>query len=200
MGQTKRFVWWRMKRTGLNIFSRSFTLRSQSVFTPRPYGFTNRVGFTSFIQKSSFSTAAPQTDEERTEAILSLAAKIKKDDVAPHVKDVVKRFLGLNAIGLQQFTEIVSKRINFDPSQISAGFQTGRGAAASGSASAAAEEAPAQPADSGMRKVVIKEITGGMKEKLAIMKVLRTEQPELSLADCKKLLDKLPATLFDKID
>eukprot|EP00339_Tiarina_fusa_P028280 CAMPEP_0117042654 /NCGR_PEP_ID=MMETSP0472-20121206/29692_1 /TAXON_ID=693140 ORGANISM="Tiarina fusus, Strain LIS" /NCGR_SAMPLE_ID=MMETSP0472 /ASSEMBLY_ACC=CAM_ASM_000603 /LENGTH=146 /DNA_ID=CAMNT_0004753955 /DNA_START=134 /DNA_END=571 /DNA_ORIENTATION=+ len=122
--------------------------------------------------------------------------KVNEDEISDKVKSISDRMMKLDFIALCQFMDQLKERTGIDPDSMGGmGGGGGGGAAAAGAAEAVA--------DSGFRKVIIREFTSGtlpVKEKFTIMKLMRAEQPDLSLADCKQRLDKAPCTIFDKID
>merc|ERR1711977_349513 len=98
---------------------------------------------------------------------------------------------------LLQVNYLLCKRLGLDPdilSIIGGALQSGGGG---GDAQA---DAPKAPVDSGFRRIVLREVPKTVKERFPIMKLMREENPNLSLADCKKVLEEEPATLFEKVD
>merc|ERR1712130_94706 len=124
--------------------------------------------------------------------------KVKEEEISDAARSVADRILKMDFISICQFMDLLKERTGIDPNAL--GAMAGGGGSGGG---AAATEAAAEQADTGFRKVTIREFTGGtlpVKEKFSIMKMMRAEQPDLSLADCKQRLDKAPCVIFDKIE
>eukprot|EP00339_Tiarina_fusa_P023575 CAMPEP_0117029524 /NCGR_PEP_ID=MMETSP0472-20121206/21374_1 /TAXON_ID=693140 ORGANISM="Tiarina fusus, Strain LIS" /NCGR_SAMPLE_ID=MMETSP0472 /ASSEMBLY_ACC=CAM_ASM_000603 /LENGTH=173 /DNA_ID=CAMNT_0004737319 /DNA_START=118 /DNA_END=639 /DNA_ORIENTATION=+ len=117
-----------------------------------------------------------------------------KDDTAPEVKDLATDLCSLNLVELTQLNYLICKKLGLDPNILA----VIKGGLSSGGSSAA-EEAPAA-VDSGFRRVVLREVPKGVKERFPIMKLMRAEDEKLSLADCKKALESDPTVLFERID
>jgi len=124
--------------------------------------------------------------------------KVNEEEISDAARSVADRILKMDFISICQFMDLLKERTGIDPNAL--GAMAGGGGGGGGPA---ATEAAAEQADTGFRKVIIREFTGGtlpVKEKFSIMKLMRAEQPDLSLADCKQRLDKAPCVIFDKIE
>ena len=109
----------------------------------------------------------------------TMIPQVNEDEISDKVRDIADRMLKLDFISLCQFMDLLKERTGIDPNALG---DMGAGAAAAGAGPAKAAEV----ADTGFRKVVIREFTAGnlpVKEKFSIMKLMRAEQPDLSLAD-----------------
>lgn len=108
--------------------------------------------------------------------------KVKEEEISDKVKDVADRILKLDLISWCKCVEILKQQTGFDPMSVLSGAGGG-GASSEGATQAKAAE---QVVDTGFRKIVIREYVDGnlpVKDKFSIMKLMREEQPDLSLAD-----------------
>lgn len=109
----------------------------------------------------------------------TLIPKINEDDITDRARDVATRLLKLDYIAMCQFLTLLKDKTGVDPD---AGTNMGGGGGAAGNAA----EEKVEIKDTGFRKIVIREFKDGnlpVKDKFAIMKIMRAEQPDLSLAD-----------------
>merc|ERR1712100_23549 len=123
-----------------------------------------------YNQRYQFCSAAEAEKPESKEKDEKMIPKVNENEISDKVKDVAARMLKLDFIPLCQFMDLLKSKT----------------------------EAAAEVADTGFRKIIIREFTSGtlpVKEKFAIMKLMRAEQ-DLSLPDCKQRLDKPPCTIF----
>jgi hypothetical protein len=110
--------------------------------------------------------------------------KIEEADITDAARSVADRILKMDFISICQFMDLLKERTGIDPNAL--GAMGGGGGRGGGGGGGPAAEAVAEVADTGFRKVIIREYTSGtlpVKEKFTIMKLMRQEQPDLSLAD-----------------
>lgn len=134
-----------------------------------------------YNQRYQFCSAAEAEKPESKEKDEKMIPKVNENEISDKVKDVAARMLKLDFISLCQFMDLLKSKTGIDPNSISDMASSGGG----GGGGEAKAEAAAEVADTGFRKIIIREFTSGtlpVKEKFAIMKLMRAEQ-DLSLPD-----------------
>merc|ERR1712137_237781 len=134
---------------------------------------------------------------ELREALARGPPRTIQDAISPELEQLTTDMTNLSLVELVQVNHLICKRLGLDPdilAIIRGALQSG-----GGGSGPAQEEAPAV-VDSGFRRVVIREVPAGVKERFPIMKLMRAEDEKLSLADCKKVLENSPAAIFERID
>ena len=108
--------------------------------------------------------------------------------VDPKVAELVDQVANFNLVELVQLNHLLCKGlgISSDILEVIAGALSAPRGGAAGAAEAA-ESAPApkveKVVETGFRKLSIRDVPKGVKEKFEIMKIMRAENPALSLAD-----------------
>ena len=105
--------------------------------------------------------------------------KVNENELSDKAKDIAERLLKLDLISWCKCMDLLKEKSGIDPNaMISAGGGGGSGAAET--------QKVQEIVDTGFRKIVIREFIDGnlpVKDKFTIMKLMREEQPDLSLAD-----------------
>ena len=117
---------------------------------------------------------------ELREALARGPPRTIQDAISPELEQLTTDMTNLSLVELVQVNHLICKRLGLDPdilAIIRGALQSG-----GGGSGPAQEEAPAV-VDSGFRRVVIREVPAGVKERFPIMKLMRAEDEKLSLAD-----------------
>ena len=102
------------------------------------------------------------------------------EDTSPEIEKLAQDVVALNMVEMVQVNYLICKKLGIDPDILS----IIKGALSSGGGSGPAkEEAAPEVVDSGFRKVLVREIPAGVKDRFAIMKLMRAVDEGLSLAD-----------------
>lgn len=142
--------------------------------------------------------------KEEKEAFLKAVAKAPPKDgepleIPPQVEKLANDFINLSFFEMTLLLRRISDKLGMDFEAIMnanlGGYAPQQAQQAPQQAQQQQQEAAAEPEAPSLLNVVVASIEGGVKGKFAVMKILRTLQPDLSLQDCKKLLDSMPAIL-----
>ena len=107
-----------------------------------------------------------------------------KDSISPQIEQLTTDMTALTLPELLQVNHLLCKRLGLNPDILSIIEGALQGGGGGGGGAAAKEEAPAI-VDSGFRRIVIREVPAGVKERFPIMKLMRAEDEKLSLADVR---------------
>jgi len=127
-------------------------------------------------------------------------------DVAPDILALAKRICQLNMVEMHQLSQAMGKLLGISDEQL-ANFASGGGGggggnmANAGRASAPTTEAPKEEEKPKQEVFDVKlvKLDEGTQAKFKVLKEIRALRPGLGLADCKKLVDNLPAILIEAV-
>eukprot|EP01095_Lingulamoeba_sp_RSL-Kostka_P010000 TRINITY_DN350_c0_g1_i2.p1 TRINITY_DN350_c0_g1~~TRINITY_DN350_c0_g1_i2.p1 ORF type:complete len:292 (+),score=108.73 TRINITY_DN350_c0_g1_i2:77-952(+) len=124
---------------------------------------------------------------------------IDEDNLPEEIIRLVNEVNKLDQIEFGLFTIALSKSWGIDPTTINQmNFSAGGGGGAGGDGGGGAAEAD-KPAEKSTKTIKITKLGEGTKVKFAVLKVIRSLKPDNSLAECKKLVDKLPSTIMEDV-
>eukprot|EP00011_Vannellida_sp_DIVA3-517-6-12_P010105 CAMPEP_0114614616 /NCGR_PEP_ID=MMETSP0168-20121206/5746_1 /TAXON_ID=95228 ORGANISM="Vannella sp., Strain DIVA3 517/6/12" /NCGR_SAMPLE_ID=MMETSP0168 /ASSEMBLY_ACC=CAM_ASM_000044 /LENGTH=197 /DNA_ID=CAMNT_0001825671 /DNA_START=222 /DNA_END=815 /DNA_ORIENTATION=- len=150
----------------------------------------------------SYSTDEAPSVDDLTKAMNTPPPLDGEEAFPPHITEIVEKVSALNMMEMMLLSKAMGAKFGVDVDAMMSGgggFGGGGGGGGQAAPAAAVPEAEPEPEAPSSFTVRITSMEGGVKGKFAVVKILRQLKPDMSLQDCKKLLDELPAVIKENV-